>query len=252
MSHVGIQGLEASYSDAALTLAEPTARKTFYERFSDVFDSLNAGRIDKAFLPFENSTAGFIAENYRLLDHSGVFATGEFIHRIEHCLLAPKGARIEDIEGVYSHPQALAQCTHTLHALNLKAEPWFDTAGAARDVARSQNKAALASSDASRVYGLEILKKGMNDEPENFTRFLILERERNWGKRILLSCDVAELRALVSSDAKLIAMLTHPEPKIKWGHRVYLELERQEDTDWSQWIKNFSGLRVLGSFDGKR
>ncbi|RZA13046.1 MAG: bifunctional chorismate mutase/prephenate dehydratase, partial [Proteobacteria bacterium] len=207
---------------------------------------------DKAFLPFENSTAGFIAENFRLLDSSSAFVTHEFIHRVEHCLLGPKGTRIEDVESVLSHPQALAQCARFLHGRHLKTEPWFDTAGAARDVSRMKNKAAIASEEAARVYGLEVLKKGINDQPENFTRFLAIGRERVWGKRLLVSCGIGELRSILRRDVKLVTMLTHADDGVLWGHKVYLELESTQDVPWSEWLKNFAQLKVLGSFDGNR
>ncbi len=252
MLKVGIQGLAASYSDAALQRFDRTALRSLYDSFAEVFDDLGAGRIDRAFLPFENSTAGFIAENFRLLDTSSAFVTHEFIHRVEHCLLGPKGTQIEDLESVLSHPQALAQCARFLHGRRLKAEPWFDTAGAARDVSKMKNKAAIASEDAAQVYGLEVLKKGINDQPENFTRFLLIGRERVWGKRLLVSCGIEELSSVLRSDVKLVTMLTHSDDGVLWGHKVYLELECTGTVSWAEWLKSFPQLKVLGSFDGNR
>lgn len=249
---IGIQGLAASYSDAALSLLEPSAEKKLYEDFPAVFAALKAGEIDKAFLPFENSTAGFLAENFHRLGLSGLYVSEEFVHRIEHCLLAPEGTRIEDIEAVYSHPQALAQCARTLYELGIKGESWFDTAGAARDVSQLKNRAALASADAARVYGLTILKKAVNDEPENYTRFFMLERDLRWGPRILVECGVAKLMSLATADVRFVAMLTHPQPGVLWGHSVYVELEKKGDFEWKDWLSEYSGLKVLGSFQSSR
>lgn len=256
MMKIGIQGLAASYSDAALALYAPNAIRSLYDKFSDVFHDLVSAQIDKGFLPFENSTAGFIAENFRLLESSGCYVTGEYIHKVEHCLLAQPGAVLSEIKAAMSHPQALAQCSHFLHDHNIAAEPWFDTAGAARDLLlmRNKTKAAIASAEAARVYGLEILKRGINDEAENHTRFMLIEREAVWGQRLLVACSVEELRNILLSDVKLITMLTHADERVRWGHRVYLELDKtnNDQTFWQNWLKKFPSVKMLGSLDGKR
>jgi prephenate dehydratase len=252
MLKVGIQGLAASFSDAALQKFDGTALRSLYDSFAEVFHDLASERIDRAFLPFENSTAGFITENFRLLESFRGFATHEFIQRVEHCLLAPPGTLLENVDCVLSHPQALAQCTRFLSSRHLKAEPWFDTAGAARDVSRMKNKAAIASEEAARVYGLEVLRKGVNDEPGNCTRFLLIGREPRWAKRLLLSCAIEELRAVLRSEVKLVTMLTQPDEGVNWGHRIYLELENTQGTPWVEWLKNFPNIKVLGSFEGNR
>lgn len=252
MLKVGIQGLAASYSDAALADCKPSAERVLYESFDQVFEALRKGDIDEAFLPFENSTAGFITENFRLLDQSGFFVYADHIHKVEHCVLAPEGTKWSEIEGVLSHPQALAQCSKLFAQEKFKAESWFDTAGAARDVAQMKGKAAIASERAASVYGLSVLKRGVNDEVENFTRFMLIGKDLKWGKRILVVCDVGELRSLLLSPVKLVTMLTHSEPAVKWGHRIYLELEVHPELSWVDWTHKFPNIKILGSLDSKR
>lgn len=252
MLKVGIQGLAASYSDAALSTFMPKAERLLYDSFAEVFDELKTGTLDRAFLPFENSTAGFIAENFQLLEQSGVFVSAECIHKVEHCLLAPKGMRLADINGVLSHPQALAQCSRLFAQETFKAVPWFDTAGAARDVSLLQNKAAIASAGAAAVYGLDILKRGVNDEIENYTRFFLIGKELNWGRRVLLACDISDVQDILASTVKLVTILTRPMPSAKWGHRLYLELEAPSLATWPEWTKCFPQLKILGSFDSQR
>lgn len=251
---IGIQGLAASYSDAALLQTAGHATKTFCDSFGDAFAALADGRIDKAFLPFENSTAGFITENYKLLHDSGFFITEEYLHRVEHCLLGPIGSSLSDVRLVLSHPQALAQCSRFLKDHGLRTEPYFDTAGAARDIARSLGKAAVASKRAAQLYGLEVLMQNINDEAVNWTRFLTIEKKMTWAKRAVFSCQTGDFLELMKdlSKHKFISLLSQPMQTESWGHRYYIELEAENASAWKDFVAKHRGLKLLGSFEGKR
>lgn len=251
---IGIQGLAASYSDAALLQTAGHATKMFCDSFSDAFVALADGRIDKAFLPFENSTAGFISENYTLLHESGFYVTEEYLHRVEHCLLGPMGSSLADVRVVLSHPQALAQCTRFLKDHGLRTEPYFDTAGAARDIARSPGKAAVASIRAAQLYGLEVIKQNINDEAVNWTRFLTIEKKLAWAKRAIFSCHAGDFLELMKELPKyrFVSLVSQPMRSESWGHRYFVELEATQAGAWKELLAKLSNLKVLGSFEGKR
>ena len=146
------------------------------ETFEAAMEQVEEGRADYALIPIENKTAGRVDEFYGLIPEMKLQIVGEHYQKIEHCLLGKAGSRLEDIEYVYSHPQGLAQCRHNLNRLNLKTVAAFDTAGSARKIARwdKPNRAAIASSLAAKIYGLEILDDKIQDRDDNCTRFIAL------------------------------------------------------------------------------
>jgi prephenate dehydratase len=130
-------------------------------------------------LPVENAVAGSVTRAYELLVEYDLRVYAEVILRVRHMLLAPPGTVFADLERVQSHPQALAQCQRYLSRHGLKAEPTFDTAGAAQDLAANPQPgvAAIASELAAEYYGLEILDRDIEDFTFNYTRFFVLARE---------------------------------------------------------------------------
>lgn len=159
------------FGPQALTLACPT--------FSDIFAAVEEGRAAYGLLPVENSQAGSINQAYDLLLDHDLRVTGEVLLRVRHCLLAPPGVASADIRRVRSHPQALAQCERYLRNRGWQALPAYDTAGAARELAESREAgvAAIASALAGQAYGLEVLESGIEDSPDNTTRFFLLGRD---------------------------------------------------------------------------
>ncbi|PZP38435.1 MAG: prephenate dehydratase [Pseudomonas fluorescens] len=176
---VAFQGMAGAYAHIAVKATCPHATAVPCENFSAVIAKVESGECDGAVLPVENSTMGRISDIHALLPHSTLKAVGEYYLPVNHCLIGLKGAKISDISTVYSQPPAIQQCIKTLKSLNLKPEPYIDTAGSTKLVAERQDPtlAALASALAAETYGLEVLKTPMNDEPNNTTRFLLLGRE---------------------------------------------------------------------------
>jgi prephenate dehydratase len=130
-------------------------------------------------LPCENSLAGRVSDAHHLLPESGLFVIGEHFHRVEHCLLGLPGTRIEDLKRAHSHAVALGQVRHSLRRLGLKPVVQADTAGAAQLVAQwgRKEEAAVASSLAAEIYGLEILQANIEDASHNTTRFYVMARQ---------------------------------------------------------------------------
>lgn len=176
---VAYQGVRGAYSEAAAHKAYPNCEAVPCEQFESAFEAVENWVVDRAVLPIENSLGGSIHRNYDLLLRHQLHIVGEVKFAVRHCLLANPGVQLEDLERVLSHSQALAQCEITLNKWGLIKESVDDTAGAAKFVALHDLKdtAAVASSAAALIYGLNILAENIQDDSDNITRFLMLARE---------------------------------------------------------------------------
>ncbi|CAI9105552.1 OLC1v1004492C1 [Oldenlandia corymbosa var. corymbosa] len=178
---VAYQGVPGAFSEAAAGKAYPKCEAIPCDQFEVAFQAVELWIADRAVLPVENSLGGSIHRNYDLLLRHRLHIVGEVQLPVHHCLLALPGVRKEYLSRVISHPQALAQCEHTLTkmGLNVAREAVDDTAGAAEFVAANnlRDTAAIASSRAAELYGLQILADGIQDDSSNVTRFVMLARE---------------------------------------------------------------------------
>jgi prephenate dehydratase len=176
---IAFQGLPGAYSDLSCRAAYPHMRTLPCASFEDVFAAVREGKAHLAMIPIENSVAGRVADIHHLLPDSGLHIVAEHFQRVNHHLLAPKGATLKTIKTVHSHVQALSQCRKLVRDLGLKAIVHADTAGAAADIAKKGDitEAAIASSLAGEIYGLVSLKEGIEDAEHNTTRFVIMGRE---------------------------------------------------------------------------
>jgi len=172
------QGIRGAYSELAVRkMLGSKVTPIPCASFEEVFDRVERGQAARGVLPIENSLAGSIHENYDLLLARRLHIVGETHLRIEHVLLGQAGATLAGIRTVRSHPQALAQCSAFFRSRReLRAEPYFDTAGAAESVARDGNPAtaAIAGAHAAALYGLRILRRNIENRENNFTRFLAI------------------------------------------------------------------------------
>ena len=184
-ARVVFQGAQGAYSQIAMQTFFGDKISSFHvDSFRDAMSAIDEGSADFAVLPIENSTAGMVSEIYDLLAEFENYIVGEQIIKIEHCLLAVPGTKLEDIKTVYSHPQSLMQSARFLSEHSWQQVSLQNNAFAAQKVAEEKDKsqAAIASELAGKLYGLEILKKGINDTGDNSTRFIIVTNQKVFRK----------------------------------------------------------------------
>ena len=189
---IAFQGEPGAYSEQAVRDHFGPEISTMPCRdFTELFASLIDGRSTHAMLPVENSLAGTVMPAYDLLIDHDLRVQAEFILRVEHCLMAPTGTTISDIKRVQSHYQALAQCEQNIRRMGWDALDYYDTAGAARDLAASPERgvAAIASELAAETYNLEILQRNFEDLDYNYTRFFVLGRTGPTTERTVQNVD---------------------------------------------------------------
>ncbi len=234
--------------------------------FTDVFEGVTSGLYDYGIVPVENRLGGIVGQVNELLITTSLHLVGAVRLPIRLCLLVVPETNHRDLRTVYSHPQALAQCRSFLSRNRLQPVPWQDTAGAARMVSekRPEQSAAVASRLAAELYHLEILKEGVEDRPENITRFLVLSRNSSGegGEKcsLLFSTEhkAGTLFRVLEVFAEKQINLTRIESVPK-GEGVYAFLldfiGSQEDervADALRRVKEItSGLRVLGFYREK-
>lgn len=177
----GIQGEKGSYSEQAVLRVMPAAEIVYFNRFQQVFQALKNNEIEKAVLPFENSTFGSVHENYDHLLRYKPVITGEYYLHVRHQLLSLQKSSLAMIDTVISHPQAIGQCSEFLDRYNWQIEAAADTAGSAKKIAENQllNTAAIASEQAAIDYNLKILVGNIGNYAANYTRFLTLEKKKD-------------------------------------------------------------------------
>ena len=176
---VAFQGEHGAYGEVASRRLIPDGAYIPCLEFIDVFRGVEREHFDLGVVPVENSLEGAVTQVNDLLTTTDLKVVGEVKVPVKHCLLACEATDYRDIRQVYSHPQALAQCRNFLMRNKLEPHPYYDTAGAAKMLAREnpRSAAAIASSLSAELYGLEIIKEGIEDSPANSTRFLLLARE---------------------------------------------------------------------------
>ena len=148
--------------------------------FEDAFQAVKDGLAKLAMIPIDNSVAGRVADIHHLMPASNLHIIGEHFLPIHHQLVVGRGTALSDLKSVHSHVHALGQCRKVLRKHKLTAVVAVDTAGAARELSEHPDKtrAAIASSLAAEIYGLDILLRDIEDEDHNTTRFIILSSEQ--------------------------------------------------------------------------
>ena len=172
------QGTYGAFSHEACVACLPQAEPLPYRSFAEVFGAVASGACAFGFVPVGNTIAGPVPEVAELLPASGLAVVSEHDWPIRMQLLGVAGAALAGVRAVASHPMALKQCGVFLRAHGLAAEPAYDTAGAAAELARRPDatRAVVAAAAAAELYGLEVLAADVQDRAENVTRFLLLAK----------------------------------------------------------------------------
>jgi prephenate dehydratase len=175
---IGFQGVRGAYSNEAAVEFFGDDYNDFIEciSFKYLIDFLGNGGVDFACIPVENSTAGIVQDVHNIIQKTRINIVGEKLHKVNHCLLGKRGAKLSDIQIALSHPQALMQCANFCRSNNIKPSEYMDTAAAAAMVGimPDNSSAAIASKLCAEIYDLDILAENIQDEPDNTTLFHIL------------------------------------------------------------------------------
>lgn len=171
------QGVSGAFSHRACRMLFENAEISFAEKFEDVFSAVQEGECEFGILPIENSSAGSVSQVYDLMQKYRFRIAKSVKVKIEHCLLAQSGVDISEITDVYSHPQAIAQCSDFLDAHpEIAVHSVSNTAFAAKLVSESDSRtsAAIASFECAELYNLNTLKRELQNAKSNYTRFICI------------------------------------------------------------------------------
>ena len=273
---VAFQGTEGSYSHSAASrhfaAFDRPVRLRGYHTFKQAFDAVNVGDAEYGVLPLENTTAGSINETYDLLAHHDLAIVGEEVLHIDHCLLAVQSVPLSRIRRIYSQAQALWQCTEFLDSLeHCSAVSFTDTAMSCQKIVEDQDlsQAAIASAEAARIYGLEILKRGVANQKENYTRFAVITHEavhqdpRIPCKTSLLLATrhakgalLAGMAVLAKYELNLTKLESRPRPGVPWEYLFYVDFEGNVADESVQAAlqelkAHASFLNILGSYPAR-
>ena len=239
-ARVVFQGAEGAYSQAAMHQYFGDQIDSFHvDTFRDAMMAIDEGSADVAVLPIENSTAGMVSEIYDLLVEFENYIVGEQIIKIEHCLMAVPGTELSDIKTVYSHPQSLMQSARFLNNHpDWRQISMQNNAFAARKVADEKDKtqAAIASEYAAKLYGLEILKKGVNQSDTNSTRFIIVTNQKIFlkdAKKVSICFEVAHesgslyhmLSHFIYNNLNMNRIESRPIENRNWEYRFFIDFD---------------------------
>jgi len=177
---VACQGVEGAYSQMVADKMFSLPSILYFKRFENVFQAVDKGLCEYGLLPIENSSHGSVTEVYDLMKHYRFFIARSFKLRVHHCLLAKQGSSIKDIREVFSHEQAIGQCSEFLKKHpEIKVTVCENTAMAAKLVAESGRKdaAALSSRNCAELYGLAVVDDNVQDSDNNYTRFICISKD---------------------------------------------------------------------------
>lgn len=264
---VVFQGAEGAYSQAAMVEYFGEQVNSFHvDTFRDAMLAIDEGSADFAVLPIENSSAGIVSEIYDLLVEFENYIVAEQIIPIEHCLLAAKGATKETIQTVYSHPQSLMQSQGYLLDKGWQQISMKNNAFAAKKVAEEKDvtQAAIAGEYAAKVYGLEILEKGVNDLKDNSTRFIIVTNQKVFSKKaskISICFEVNHesgalyhaLSHLIYNHLNMTKIESRPLTGRNWEYKFFLDFEGNlEDSAVKNALRGLReetrNMKILGNY----
>ena len=233
------QGVEGAYSHAAaIQYFGKDAEIYHVARFEDAMKEVQLGNADYAVMPIENSSAGAVIDMYDLLTRYDNYIVAETFLPVNHALLGVPGAKLSDVKTVFSHPQALMQCSTFLNDNGLKQISVENTAVAAKRVVEvgDKSQAAIASEIAGQLYGLELLKPSIQNNQGNTTRFVILANRKVYQKdagKISICFELPHtsgslynmLGNFIFNHVNMMMIESRPIPGKNWEYRFFVDIE---------------------------
>ncbi|MEA2086523.1 MAG: prephenate dehydratase [Candidatus Caldatribacteriota bacterium] len=271
-NRVAFQGERGAFSEiAAIKFFGPSIKPVLCKTFGEIFQNINNGEAEYGILPVENSQTGGINEAHDLLLHQKLFAVGEVKLKVEHCLITKEEIDFKLIKKVYSHPQALAQCESFLskNLPHCQIIPVYDTAGSVKMISnlKKNNIAAIASNWAAELYGLKIIRKGIQDNKHNYTRFLVLTSEISpdpkSNKTSIIFAVVSKpgalykcLKEFALRDLNLTRLESRPSKQKPWEYIFYTDFEKGLFEQSAQEVleelkKHTTFVKVIGTYYSK-
>jgi prephenate dehydratase len=237
--NVAFQGELGAYSEMAVySFFGKNVDVNPCKSFDEVFTKVKNNNVDYGVVPIENSIEGSVNRTYDLFLDYNLKVCGEIINRISHCLIAHKGSTIKQINTVYSHPQALAQCRKFLEQNELQTISTFDTAGSVKMIKEQKltNSAAIASERAAQIYGMTILLKEIEDIKNNSTRFFVLDKQDSpysgkdktsiiFGTKSIPGALYKILGDFADQRINLTKIESRPTKQTPWEYHFYLDFE---------------------------
>ena len=267
---ISFQGVRGAYSEKAIhSYFGEEVNALAQHEFIDVFESVLQGSSSFGVIPVENSLAGTINENIDLLvRYPDIAVVGEHKLRISHNLIGLPGASIGNIKKVYSHPQGLAQCSDFIEKHNgMEGIPFYDTAGAVANLQNLKDPScgAIAGKEAARVYGMQIIKEGIETNPRNYTKFFIISRtdkaeDENPNRAAIVFSTPDKpgalfncLKVLADNRINMNKLESRPIPGKPWQYMFFLSVDLDDKSEsFEETLKKFSkfsdDLRVLGKY----
>ncbi len=264
---VAFQGEIGAYSEeAAFHFFGPSIHVKPCETLDDVFKIVEQSEAQYGIVPVENSIEGSISRTYDLLLESSLRVCGETELHVIHCLIASPAAKLDLVKRIYSHPQALGQCRAFLKHLDCELIPTYDTAGSVKMIKEQgiTDGAAIAGTRAAEIYGMKILAQGIEDNPNNFTRFFILAKQDSppsgsdktsvvFSVKHKPGALYAFLKELTDSNINLTKIESRPTRQRPWEYNFYLDFEgHREDKAPREVLEHLEEttlfLKILGSY----
>lgn len=265
---VVFQGVEGAYSQQALLEFCGSGAKSFHvETWRDAMEAITKGEADYAVLPIENSSAGIVSENFDLLVEYDACIIGEQIIKTNHCLIGVKDAVLSDVTDVYSHPQALMQCSKYLEEHGgWERHGMKNTAGSAKKVKEDsdKSKAAIASKITADIYDLKILAEGIENNSSNSTRFIVVTAQKAFRKeaeRLGICFELPHksgslyraLSHLIYNNLNMTKIESRPVQGKTWEYRFFIDIEGNLASGAVQNALNglkdgTEGLKILGNY----
>jgi len=265
MNNVSFQGEHGAYSESAARKFFGNDVKTIpCKSFEDALKTTEEDKSNYSVLPVENSIEGTVGQSIDAITNTSLHSIGELYLKVEHCLIG-KG-KLEDIKMVYSHPQALGQCSNFIQNKKLQTVPTYDTAGSVKIVKEMNNiqSASIASYDAGKLYDMPIIEKGIQNNANNFTRFLIFSKENssdssNDKTSIIFSVKHEPgalyqiLKEFNDNDINLTKIESRPNKNTNWEYNFFVDLighfsDSKISSVLNKVSENTIFLKVLGSY----